>query len=294
MNHSPNSSLPTAAGKRIGVFDSGVGGLSVLKAMRQALPGESFLYFADSAHAPYGERDDAYVLARSLRITEHLIASGCEALVIACNTATAVAADALRQRWPELPIVGVEPGIKPAVALSRNHHVGVMATHSTLNSRRFMGLLERHSAGAQIVSQACTGLARAIETGDLHSPQVIELVRHHCAPLQAAGVDTVVLGCTHYAFVRDVIEQAMGRGVVIVDTAQAVAKEVARRLHSLPPTIPSDPGLRFESSADATRLLALACQWLELDASVAVESASNLVPGTGVEPVRPFSGSGGF
>lgn len=262
--------------------------------MRQALPNESFLYFADSAHAPYGEREDAYVLARSQRITEHLVAGGCEALVIACNTATAVAADALRQRWPDLPIVGVEPGIKPAVALSKNRRVGVMATHSTLNSRRFMGLLARHSAGAQIVSQACTGLARAIETGDVHSPEVIELVHRHCAPLQAAGVDTVVLGCTHYAFVRDLIQQRMGPQVVVVDTAEAVAKEVARRLQSLPCTKPTEPGLRFESSGDATALVALARHWLQLGASVAVESASNLVPGTGVEPVRPFSGSGGF
>lgn len=290
MSHSFLSSSQTT---RIGVFDSGVGGLSVLKAIHKALPGASFLYFADSAHAPYGEREDAYVLERSQRITEHLMGSGCQAVVIACNTATAVAADALRQRWPDLSIVGVEPGIKPAVALSKDRRVGVMATRSTLHSSRFMGLLQRYSAGAQIVSQACTGLAQAIEAGALNSPEVLELVHRHCAPLTAAGVDTVVLGCTHYAFVQDLIQQTMGPGVSIVDTAEAVAKEVVRRLPSRPQPH-TKPVLRFESSGDATALVSMARHGLLLDATVAIENASHVVPGTGVEPVRPFSGSGGF
>jgi glutamate racemase len=294
VNSHHTSSLQLASTKRIGVFDSGVGGLSVLKAIHQTLSGESLLYFADSAHAPYGERDDAYVLERSTRIAEHLVANHCLAIVIACNTATAVAADALRQRWPHVPIVGVEPGIKPAVVCSKNHRVGVMATHSTLHSKRFRGLLARYGHGAQIIDQACTGLALAIEAGDLHARNVRELVDRHCAPLKAAGVDTVVLGCTHYAFVQDLIEQAMGPDVAVVDTAQAVAKEVARRLQSLPKTEFTGPGLRFESSGYAAPLVSLAQNWLGLDAGVPISSASNVVPGTGVEPVRPFSGSGGF
>jgi glutamate racemase len=282
------------ATKLIGVFDSGVGGLSVLRAIQTTLPRDFFLYFADSAHAPYGERDDAYVMERSMRIAQHLVTSGCQAIVIACNTATAVAADALRQRWPDVAIVGVEPGIKPAVASSKNRRVGVMATQSTLQSRRFVGLLERYSEGAQIIEQACTGLALAIEAGDLRARNVQELVDRYCTPLKSAGVDTVVLGCTHYVFVQDLVRQVMGPDVTVLDTAQAVAKEVARRLQALPPTHSTGPGLRLESSGDVTPLVSLARSWLSLDTGLAITCASNLVPGTGVEPVRPFSGSGGF
>jgi glutamate racemase len=290
--------LPTSAAMarppRIGVFDSGVGGLSVLKAIRATLPAHPVLYFADSAHAPYGERGDAYVLERCERITQHLLDSGCRVVVIACNTATAVAADALRARWPAVTIVGVEPGIKPAVLLSKNRCVGVLATRSTLESRRFIRLLTQYGQGVQIVTQASTGLALAIESGDVDSPEVLELVDRYCTPLKRAGVDTVVLGCTHYAFVRHSIERAMGLGVVVMDTAQAVAKEVERRMQTLQAHTVACPDLRLESSGDATALVSITRRWLATDANAEIESASNLVPGTGVEPVRPFSGSGGF
>jgi glutamate racemase len=286
VNSAPLSRIAGTSTKLVGVFDSGVGGLSVLRAIQTVLPDQRFLYFADSAHAPYGERDDIYVLNRSTQIAEHLVVSQCHAMVIACNTATAVAADALRQRWPHIPIVGVEPGIKPAVALSKNRRVGVLATRSTLQSKRFIGLLERYGDGARIVGQACTGLAWAIESGDLQSGQIQDLVDRYCTPLKAANVDTVVLGCTHYAFVRNWIEQAMGPDVTVLDTAQAVAKEVARRLRDLPPTAIGKPSLRFESSGDVTPLVTLAKSWLTSDATVAISSGSNLVPGRGSNDAR--------
>ena len=244
---------------RIGIFDSGVGGLSVLPAIQTALPTAPLTYFADSAHAPYGERTDDYVLARSLHIAAHLIGQGCGALVIACNTATAVAATALRQAWPSVPIVGMEPGVKPAVLASKNRRVGVMATRVTLESPRFQGLLRDHGQGATIVPQACVGLALAIESGDLRSAPVLDLVDRHCKPLRQAGVDTVVLGCTHYVFVRDLIEAAMGGGVMVIDTAEAVARQTARLLGSDPlrppsPTCAASMEPRLESSGDAEQL----------------------------------------
>jgi glutamate racemase len=281
-SHAKRNALDSRDSPRIGVFDSGVGGLSVLRAIQQNLPEASLHYFADSAHAPYGERDDAYVLERSKHIAAHLIAQGNEVLVIACNTATAVAADALRQTWPHIPIVGVEPGIKPGVLTSKNHRVGVMATSGTLKSQRFQRLLVLHGQNTQIVTQACTGLALAIESGDLQSPQILELIQRHCEPLRQAGVDTVVLGCTHYAFVQASIEHFMGPDVVVLDTAQAVAKEVQRRIQTVQPRHGlSDTKfalLRFESSSDLVRLESIAQSWLGLEEVHPTQTATEVAP----------------
>jgi glutamate racemase len=209
---------------RIGVFDSGLGGLSVLRSIRQQLPAAHLLYVADSGHAPYGERGDDYVCARSLAIAEFLYGQGAQLLVIACNTATAAAATALRARHPDGRIVGVEPGLKPAAALSRNGRVGVMATNGTLRSERFRLLAQAHAAHLDLRLQACTGLAAAIEAGEIDAPAVRERVAIHCAELQAQDVDTVVLGCTHYPFVAHHIQAAMGAEVRLVDTSDAVAR----------------------------------------------------------------------
>jgi glutamate racemase len=209
---------------RIGVFDSGLGGLSVLRSIRQQLPAAQLLYVADSGHAPYGERGDDYVCARSLVIADFLYRQGAQLLVIACNTATAAAAIALRARYPEGRIVGVEPGLKPAAALSRNGRVGVMATNGTLRSERFRLLAQAHAAHLDLRLQACTGLAAAIEAGEIDSPAVRERVNTHCAELRAQDVDTVVLGCTHYPFVAHHIQAAMGDTVRLIDTSNAVAR----------------------------------------------------------------------
>lgn len=260
--------LPRA---HIGVFDSGVGGLSILRAIQQVLPDASYTYYADSAHAPYGERDEAYILDRSLVIAKRLINAGCDLLVIACNTATAVAAPTLRQTWPHIPIVGIEPGIKPAVLASKSRRIGVMATNSTLRSERFRRLLDQHGQGAHIVIQACTGLAMAIESGDLQSTRVQELVLQHCEPLRQAHVDTVVLGCTHYTFVADAIQAAMGPGVRVMDTALAVAKETQKQWlrRTSQRTDASDSAsfhrqatLALLSSGDEAQLKQIAKRWL--------------------------------
>ena len=218
---------------RVGIFDSGVGGLSVLCALRAAIPGAALHYVADSGHAPYGERDPSHVIDRSLRIASHLIDHGAQALVVACNTATAVAIESLRERWPSLAIIGVEPGIKPALALTRNGRIGVMATATTLGSARFQRLLTAHAHGQHVHLQACTGLAAAIERGQLDDPALLDLIDTHCKPLRDAGADTVVLGCTHYPFVRAQIQLALGSEVQIVDTAAAVARHAASVLATM-------------------------------------------------------------
>jgi len=219
---------PPQFGVRVGVFDSGVGGLSILRALRAHLPHAALLYVADSANAPYGEKSEDFIIGRSLHIAAFLVSQGAQVLVVACNTATAAAVHALRQAHPHLPIVGIEPGVKPAVAASRLKKVGVMATPGTLASAKFARLVAAHEADAEIVLQPCPGLAAAIETGELDSPTVRELVTTFTRPLKAAGVDTVVLGCTHYPFVAPLIVAEMGEGVQLVDTAEAVARHTTR------------------------------------------------------------------
>ena len=218
----------------IGVFDSGVGGLTVLRELHRQLPGVPLRYVADAAHAPYGEKSPNVIVERSLRVAAHLQERGAALLVVACNTATAHAIQALRERWPEMPVVGTEPGIKPAVLASRVGRVGVLATPATLESARFNALVERHAAGAQIVRQPCPGLANGIELGRFDDPALLALVERFCAPLRAAGVDTVLMGCTHYPLIRPLLQQALGADVQLLDIETAVAKQAAR-LWKLPP-----------------------------------------------------------
>jgi glutamate racemase len=251
----------------IGVFDSGVGGLSILRALRAALPDAPLLYVADSAHAPYGERADAYVLERSQRIASHLVGHGAVGLVIACNTATAIAVRALRSALPDLPIVGVEPGLKPAVAATRNGRIGVMATPATLASEKFQALMRAQPAGVTIVPRPCPGLARLIEAGDLDAPVLLAAIHEHAAALRAAGVDTVVLGCTHYPFVRHHIERAMGAQVQLVDTADAVARHATRLLRDRLPSVTAAT-VQLHTTGDVDRLRRIAAAWLPFDCSV--------------------------
>jgi len=227
---------------RVGIFDSGVGGLSVMRAIRAQLPQAELLYAADTAHLPYGDRSEAVIVDRSERIARFLREQGAQMIVVACNTATAAAVARLRATWPTLPVVGVEPGVKPAVALSAAHRVGVLATTRTLASEKFRRLAEAHAAGAQLVLQPCPGLADAIESADDAAIDV--LVQRYCAPLRDAGVDVAVLGCTHYVFARALFERALP-GVQLVDTAEAIARQTARFADELV--------ARGEADADATR-----------------------------------------
>lgn len=251
----------------VGVFDSGVGGLSVLRALHRHLPPSRLLYVADSGYAPYGERDERYVIERSRVLTAHLLREGAQLIVVACNTATAAAVRALREEHPGLQFVGVEPGIKPAIALTRNGSIGVMATRGTLASDKFRQLVNSHAQGAQLHLQACAGLAHAIESGDADSAEVLALVDRYTAPLREAGVDTVVLGCTHYPFVAQHIQKALGAGVRLVDTADAVARRVQQLATSLRAADKESaaPPARLWTTGDLSTLELVAGRWLDFE-----------------------------
>lgn len=215
----------------IGVFDSGLGGLSVLRHARARLPAEDFLYVADSGHAPYGERSADWIRARSLTLGEFLIGHGAKALLIACNTATAAAAHALRERWPEVPVIGMEPAVKPAAAATRSGVVGVLATTGTLASARFAALLDTFGRDVRVITRPGTGLVEAVEHGELDTPATRALIASHVEPLLADGADVIVLGCTHYPFLRQWVEHLAGPSVQVIDTGDSVARQLAQRLN---------------------------------------------------------------
>lgn len=220
------------ANNPIGVLDSGVGGISVLKHIHTLLPHEQLLYVADSKYAPYGNKTPAEIQARCFEIADFLITKNVKALVVACNTATAAAIDAMRARYT-LPIIGMEPAVKPAAEASKNGIIGVLATVGTLKSAQFAALLESYGRNVKVVTQACVGLVECIERGDLNSDSTLGLIEQYCKPLLDEGADTIVLGCTHYPFVRPLIERVVGSEVALVDTGAAVAKYLQKRLLKL-------------------------------------------------------------
>ena len=213
----------------IGVFDSGVGGLSVLREIRQALPDEDLAYVADSGAAPYGDRPAAFIAARAESIAGFLIGEGAKAIVVACNTATAVAVRALRSTFT-VPIVAIEPAVKPASEASTSGVIGILATSQTLASASFSRLAERYGTNTRILLQPCPGLVEQIERGELDGSTTRTLVERYVQPLVEQGADTIVLGCTHYPFVRPLIASVAGPGVSLLDPAVAVARQLQRRL----------------------------------------------------------------
>jgi glutamate racemase len=226
----------------IGVFDSGVGGLSVLRAIRAELPFEQLVYVADSGYAPYGDRPREFIESRALAICDFLLERRVKAVVVACNTATGAAVHVLRERLT-IPVIAIEPAVKPAALQTRSGVVGVLATAGTLSSPKFLDLVDRHGAGVQVLVQPCPGLAERIEAGDLASEDTRELVTRLVRPLLEKSADTLVLGCTHYPFVRELIAEAAGPRVTIIDPATAVARELRRRLAAagLQASQPSQP-----------------------------------------------------
>lgn len=216
----------------VGVFDSGVGGLSVLGEIERLLPDESLLYVADTGHMPYGEKSPEFIRERCVQVAQFFREQDAKALVLACNTATVAAVADLRQRYPDWPIVGMEPAVKPAAAATRSGIVGVLATTGTLRSAKFVALLDRFANEVQVITQPCPGLVELIETGDLHSPELRLLLQGYVQPLLAAGCDTLILGCTHYPFLKPLLATLVPADVVLVDTGAAVARQLQRLLSS--------------------------------------------------------------
>lgn len=215
----------------IGIFDSGIGGIAIARKIRELLPAESILYVADTQHAPYGEKSDDYILQRSVAITDFLIAHQAKAIVVACNTATTSCIAQLRARY-DIPFIGVEPGVKPAVLHSQSGVVGILATPKTLTTRSFSSLTERFSSQVKVEVMPCPDLVTQVEALGLAFNEAEPVVRKYVAPLLAKGADTLVLGCTHYSHLAPVIAAVAGPQVRIVSTEEPVAREARRRLES--------------------------------------------------------------
>ena len=217
-------------GAPVGVFDSGIGGLTVLEEIQQLLPHESLLYVADCGHIPYGEKTPAFILERSRSVAEFFRERGAKAFVIACNTATVAAVADLRQDYPDWPLVGMEPAVKPAAAATRSGVVGVLATTGTLQSAKFAALLDRFATDVRVITQPCPGLVELIEAGDLNSPALHSLLQGYIEPLLSAGCDTIILGCTHYPFLKPLLAQMLPPSIILIDTGAAVARQLKRLL----------------------------------------------------------------
>ena len=231
MNTNLNIKSKVQSNKQpIGIFDSGVGGLSVLQQTHQLLAHENFIYVADSAHAPWGAKGDQFIEQRSRVITEHLLEQGAKLIVIACNTATASIIENFRQQYG-IPFVGVEPGIKPAIALSKNGNIGIMATQSTLSSQRYKDLIQRFPSTINLHHMPCPGLADQVECCQLDSPETIDLLNKFIQPLLSQGIDTLVLGCTHYSFLRPMIKNIIGESITLIDTSSSIAEQINRILN---------------------------------------------------------------
>lgn len=211
---------------KIGIFDSGVGGLSVFREIRKVLPEEEYIYYSDSANCPYGEKPVEFIIDRCRKITEFLLENGAEIIVVACNTATAAAIKTLREEYP-IRFIGMEPAIKPAAQMTRTGVVGVLATAGTLKSDKYLRHKEKYASDIRIAEHVGEGFVELVENGKTSGPEAESTVQRSLEPLLAAGADTIVLGCTHYPFLIDTIRKAaQGRDITIIDPAPAIAKHL--------------------------------------------------------------------
>ena len=213
----------------IGIFDSGVGGLSITQCIEQQLPHENLLYVADTLYAPYGEKSTEFIQQRVNEIAQWFIARNAKAIVVACNTATVNAIDQLRRNI-SIPVIGVEPAIKPAVNMSKNKKVAILVTKATAENKRFLALVAQYSYNSDVTIQPCPGLVELIEQDKKNSPECKLMLLSYLQPLLEKGVDTIVLGCTHYPLVKNLINEICGDSVVIMETAQPVTKQLKRQL----------------------------------------------------------------
>jgi glutamate racemase len=260
----------------IGVFDSGVGGLSVLREIWRELPEEAVVFLADQAHVPYGSRSLEEVRRFAGQITRHLLRQGSRLIVVACNTASAAALYPLRQTFPEVPFVGMEPAVKPAAEKTQSGVVGVLATPATFQGALYASVVERFANGVQLLQHTCPGLVQRIEAGDLNGPDTRRILEQALQPMLAKKIDTVVLGCTHYPFVIPVIEEIVGPDVRVIDPAPAVARQVQRLLggqdlpretHTIQP-LPPQERTRIQTSGAPEDLEALLPDLLGISARV--------------------------
>jgi glutamate racemase len=279
----------------VGLFDSGVGGLSVTREVMHQLPHCPIIYLADQAHVPYGQRSLAEIRELSGGITRFLLARGARVIVVACNTASAAALHWLRQQFPGVPFVGMEPAVKPAAEHTHSRHIGVIATATTFQGELFASLLDRYAANVFVHTQVCPELVPLVEAGELDTDRTRAAVQTYLASLLAAGIDELVLGCTHYPFLRPLIEQVVGPGVEVIDPAPAVARQAgrvlagfpdSRELHSRPlagwagVALPTDTPHRFYTTGDPARFQAALRNLLGLEGPVqaAAWDAASLWP----------------
>ena len=260
---------PDAAGP-VGIFDSGVGGLSVWREIARQCPAEHTIYVADQAHVPYGPRDEVELRRFCEGITRFLLASGCKAIVVACNTASAAALKHLRECFPHVAILGMEPAVKPAAQITRSRVVGVMATPATFAGKLFRATAGRHASGVTLVTQVCDGLAEQVERGDTDSSATEVMLRRFVEPMLAAGADTIVLACTHYPFALDAIQRIAGPRVTVIDPAPAIARHLgdvlgSRQLRNASGSLATH---RFLTTGDAASLRAAVMRWCGIDEDV--------------------------
>ncbi len=235
----------------IGIFDSGSGGLSVYRELIKVLPNERYHYFADNAHCPYGEKSQLYIQRRARFITEHFLDEGAQLIVVACNTATAAAIATLRAEYPDIPFVGMEPAVKPAALQTQTGVIGVLATAGTLKGSKYLNTRGLYEADVRIVEHVGQGFVELVERGVLDGPEAKATVKASLQPLLDAGADRIVLGCTHYPFLKPVIERICGPSVEVIDPAPAVARQCVRVLEKM--NVPTGKGpfsVCLESSGD--------------------------------------------
>ncbi len=265
-----NNTSSTNSTAPIGIFDSGVGGLSVWREIRRQLPDEATVYFADQAHVPYGPRGREEILHFSEAITRQLLSAGCKAIVVACNTASAAALKQLRESFPDKIIIGMEPAVKPAAASTRTGVIGIMATAATFQGRLFLATAGRHARECQLINQVCHGLAEHIETGHLDGPEIEAMLSSFVAPMLQANADTIVLACTHYPFILPTLRQLVGNDINVINPAPAIARHLGHSLREAqllrttvdrPSSRPSRH--RLFTSTDSQRFTEIAARLIE-------------------------------
>lgn len=250
----------------VGVLDSGVGGISVLRELVRLMPGEDFLYYGDSANAPYGTKAAQTVVDLTVKNTEFLLERGAKAIVVACNTATSVAIRLLREKYPDMPVIGIEPALKPAVKAKEHSKVLVMATPMTLEQQKFNDMMHYYETDADIIKVPCPGLVELIEAGHLDGPELMEYLEQRFAPYKDEQIDAAVLGCTHYPLIRPMVQKMLPEGAVIYDGGFGTARETKRRLEECGLLNGRDSGgkVTFFNSKDNEKILELSERLLML------------------------------